>query len=104
MQALLKPIHHNWIMHLFPSSSMHFSLCDSAQREQLQWCLTELSILVLKIKRRVQEILPIYFARTNAISARRALWSYLEQLGGSGYLQVQYLLKQKDLLAENCFL
>jgi hypothetical protein len=83
---------------------MHFSLCDSAQREQLQWCLTELSILVLKIKRWVQEILPIYFARTNAISARRALWSYLEQLGGSGYLQVQYLLKQKDLLAENCFL
>jgi hypothetical protein len=104
VQALLKPIHHNWIMHLFPSSSMHFSLCDSAQREQLQWCLTELSILVLKIKRWVQEILPIYFARTNAISARRALWSYLEQLGGSGYLQVQYLLKQKDLLAENCFL
>lgn len=62
MQALLKPIHHNWIMHLFPSSSMHFSLCDSAQREQLQWCLTELSILVLKIKggskRSCQYILP----------------------------------------------
>lgn len=103
MQALLKPIHHNWIMHLFPSSSMHFSLCDSAQRE-LQWCLTELSILVLKTKMRVQEILSIYFARTNASSARRALWSYLEQLGGSGYLQVQYLLKQKELLAVNCFL